>query len=226
MAYFSHIGETLILEDPTMILHDLYVFSDVYLHSTRLFFTMTYLGYWHEQMRQDRDKYVKINWENILPGKENQFIKCNSCDNQGLKYEIGSIMHYHSTAFSKNKTDGLKTIVPVNGDHTSLGQRNGLSSLDIIGINKLYCPGYKAKCADNDESCPTMASDCEDDKKRNWMVKNCAGTCKVCVKEKCEDKYDTTISKPSCPGWAEYGFCETQRTWMEKFCSKACKLCS
>ena len=47
-------------------------------------------------MRGDRDNWVRINWNNILPGKENQFSKCDNCDNQGLTYDIRSIMHYHN----------------------------------------------------------------------------------------------------------------------------------
>ena len=33
------------------------------------------LGIWHEQSRKDRDNYVKIAWENILAGKEDQFAR-------------------------------------------------------------------------------------------------------------------------------------------------------
>ena len=134
-------------------------------------------------------------------------------------------MHYHAYAFSKNKRDGLKTIEPLKGSYTSIGQRNGLSSLDIIGINKLYCPNYKASCADNDEHCSSMADNCEDDNKRDWMVKNCAGTCKICVKVKCENKYDTTIRNPACPKWVEY--CTgSWANWMKKYCAKTCGHCS
>ena len=33
------------------------------------------LGLWHEQSRLDRDQYVRILWENIRTGKEDNFAK-------------------------------------------------------------------------------------------------------------------------------------------------------
>ena len=82
-------------------------------------------------MRKDRDDYIIINWDNISPGTELQFKKCEACGDQGLEYDIGSVMHYHAYAFAKNKSE--PTIIPKNGMTKSIGQRNKLSDLDIQG---------------------------------------------------------------------------------------------
>ena len=36
------------------------------------------LGFWHEQMRPDRDDYIKINFDNISPAMKNQFNKMDA----------------------------------------------------------------------------------------------------------------------------------------------------
>ena len=94
-------------------------------------------GYWHEQSRSDRDDFVEIKWDNIIDGYQFAFDKYVSADLQDLPYDIGSLMHYHAHAFSKN---GKPTILPKNGvGLDELGQQNGFSESDIIGINNLYC---------------------------------------------------------------------------------------
>uniref|UniRef100_A0A671SLP4 Metalloendopeptidase n=1 Tax=Sinocyclocheilus anshuiensis TaxID=1608454 RepID=A0A671SLP4_9TELE len=83
------------------------------------------LGFNHEQTRSDRDKYVKINWENISPDTAYNFQKQNT-NNQNTPYDYGSIMHYGRTAFSIQP--GLETITPIPDETVEIGQR----------INKLY----------------------------------------------------------------------------------------
>ena len=90
-------------------------------------------GYLHEQSRNDRDDYVTINLDNMDDDVKHNFDKCSSCNNQNTPYDYGSVMHYGAYAFSNN---GLPTITTNNGE--SIGQRNGFSNYDIIGLNQLY----------------------------------------------------------------------------------------
>nr|BBG28496.1 hatching enzyme [Rhabdoblennius nitidus] len=92
------------------------------------------LGFRHEHNRSDRDSYVRINWNNITPQSAFNFNK-DDTNNLGVSYDYTSIMHYGRTAFSRN---GQETITPIKDPHTSVGQRNGLSRLDIVKLNKLY----------------------------------------------------------------------------------------
>jgi hypothetical protein len=91
------------------------------------------LGLWHEQSRQDRDSHVIIHWGNIQVGRANNFNKYGSGMDIGA-YDIGSIMHYPSWAFSSN---GQSTITKLDGGLIE-GQRNGLSAGDRLGANVLY----------------------------------------------------------------------------------------
>jgi hypothetical protein len=87
------------------------------------------------QSSPDRDKYVKINYKNILPGNEFNFQKYHS-DRYGTDYDLGSVMHYGPFAFSKN---GLPTIEPRDKSLKYLmGQRHGMSTGDIERLNILY----------------------------------------------------------------------------------------
>ncbi|XP_039659679.1 high choriolytic enzyme 1-like [Perca fluviatilis] len=92
------------------------------------------LGFWHEQTRSDRDNYVTINWANIDPQMAYNFNKQVS-NNLNTSYDYSSIMHYGRTAFSIN---GQDSITPIPDPNVQIGQRQGLSSWDIIRINKLY----------------------------------------------------------------------------------------
>ncbi|XP_023701310.2 hatching enzyme 1.2 isoform X2 [Paramormyrops kingsleyae] len=91
------------------------------------------LGFYHEHARGDRDDYITVQYQNIKPGKKEEFFK-KDIDNQGLPYDLNSIMHYGSYAFSAN---GQPTIV-VKKKGAVIGQRKGLSDLDVQRLRKLY----------------------------------------------------------------------------------------
>lgn len=91
------------------------------------------VGLWHEQSREDRDRFVRIRWENIQPGREHNFNQHIADGDDIGNYEFGSIMHYGATAFSRN---GQPTIETLAGQ--TIGQRGGLSPGDIAAVRALY----------------------------------------------------------------------------------------
>lgn len=95
------------------------------------------LGFAHMQSTYNRDDYVTIIWENIQPGKEQNFQKYNNTTvtNFGTEYDLLSVMHYPRNAASINGSD---TIVPKSGNFTEMGQRKYLTETDIIKLNALY----------------------------------------------------------------------------------------
>ncbi|XP_056401096.1 embryonic protein UVS.2-like [Hyla sarda] len=93
------------------------------------------LGFYHEHMRSDRDDYVTIMYQYISPDDAPNFDKEDS-NNLGLEYDYGSVMHYDNDAFSN--TSGQPTIVPKPDPNVPIGQRDGISPLDMSKINKLY----------------------------------------------------------------------------------------
>ena len=102
------------------------------------------IGLHHEHSRKDRDRYVKIYSENIVPGVGHNFDKINHYE-KNTPYDYYSIMHYaiHDYAVDKSKI----TIEILNPDSVdinidSIGERRKLSSQDIAWVNKLYnCEG-------------------------------------------------------------------------------------
>merc|ERR1712110_644841 len=97
--------------------------------------TMHSLGFFHEHTRQDRDDYIKINW-NRVP-KRSQYTKCTwvpemqiGCRPLKTPYDYDSIMHY------PNALGQFEFLQPLNG--AKVGQRNHLSVKDIQGLEEYY----------------------------------------------------------------------------------------
>ncbi|MBA7594904.1 hypothetical protein ES703_01860 [subsurface metagenome] len=110
------------------------------------------LGLWHEQSRNDRNNWVRINYQNICGGLSNFAQYLTSGIDLG-DYDYDSIMHYGPTAFS---CDGVAiTITALQPGAGNMGQRIGLSPKDIAGINTMYpncttdpCAKYKKLALD------------------------------------------------------------------------------
>lgn len=94
------------------------------------------IGWVHEHQQVKRDGFVDIIYKNIEKGKAKNFdIQDNK--NEG-EYDFDSVMHYYPTDFAKN---GLKSIqakpqfIALQG---LMGQRNHLSSIDLLEIQIFY----------------------------------------------------------------------------------------
>ncbi|XP_010772862.1 high choriolytic enzyme 1-like [Notothenia coriiceps] len=89
------------------------------------------LGFHHEHTRSERDRYVRINWQNVPSvNHANHFNKMN------MSYDYSSVMHYGRSFFASSF--GADTIAPIPDSSVPIGQRNGMSYLDILRINRLY----------------------------------------------------------------------------------------
>jgi hypothetical protein len=92
-------------------------------------------GLFHEQSREDRDRFVIINFANIQAGTEGNFRIANTASSSDIgAYDYGSIMHYSRLAFSRN---GQPTIT-VRTAGAVIGQRTAPSTRDVASINTLY----------------------------------------------------------------------------------------
>ncbi|KAL1128911.1 hypothetical protein AAG570_013445, partial [Ranatra chinensis] len=94
------------------------------------------LGIFHEQSRDDRDKFINIHKENIVPAFLTNFDKL-SLENTTYKfeYDYDSIMHYGKYFFSKGKG---KPTITAKHPGVKLGQRKMLSKTDCLKLNELY----------------------------------------------------------------------------------------
>lgn len=203
------------------------------------------LGFFHEQSRLDRDSQIRINWNNIQRSMWYNFEKYKSgqASTLGEPYDKQSVMHYGNYAFS---TNGQKTIVSLSNSNERLGQRDGLSRIDVNQLNKYYkCQGSGGKittttttkkppsqgCRDTYTLCPTLANTARLCSQSSWVKDSCKKSCNhsSCTKQVCKDK------NRSCLAWAktnvhcryESGCCRygSYVTFMRDNCQKSCGQC-
>jgi len=90
------------------------------------------LGSWEPTSRWDRDEYVTIVWENVLPGLEFNLHKRIHNDTLGFPYfDYDSIMNNFNDDYSKNGNDTILSPKPI-------GQLDHLSAGDVLWVRLLY----------------------------------------------------------------------------------------
>ncbi|XP_018427273.1 PREDICTED: astacin-like metalloendopeptidase [Nanorana parkeri] len=93
------------------------------------------VGFEHEHSRSDRDSYIKVLWENVIPMYNSSLAKSNT-NNLNMEYDYTSVMHYGKFAFTNYYVK--QSIQPIPNNNINIGQRIGLSNLDVAKINRLY----------------------------------------------------------------------------------------
>ncbi|XP_069182918.1 blastula protease 10-like [Procambarus clarkii] len=127
------------------------------------------LGFVHEQSRPERNKYVTVVPENIVPDLMHNFEYYLSSDinNYNITYDYSSVMHYGPTYFTNNGKVTLST-----KDYFAqglIGQRIGLSHRDKHMANIMYgCIGKWLK------ACKVPADPC---KNGGYFGVKCACVC-------------------------------------------------
>jgi len=139
------------------------------------------LGFGHEQTRQDRDEFVTIHWDNILPDMQHNFQKRKGAWSLGVPYDYYSLMHYGKYDFAIN--ENKPTITPTQnvleeGKCHKIGQRCGVSDGDVKQIKLLYKCGYQDSCTDiqPEDWCQANINHCSGKTYKKYCKKSC-GDC-------------------------------------------------
>lgn len=103
------------------------------------------LGMFHEQCRQDRGRFVSIDWDNVKDSWKAQYERYDPSTGKDIgPYDFESIMHYPASGSSAR--DRSKPIINVKnltgltgytGDPAKMGQSTYLTDGDVAAINGL-----------------------------------------------------------------------------------------
>ncbi|ETN76863.1 astacin [Necator americanus] len=99
---------------------------------------MHVIGLWHEHMRYDRDKYIKVHYENIERGYWSQFEKVtpDKATTYNVPYDYKSVMHYGKRSFAKPGRISMETLD--SRYQNVIGNQKDASPSDYRKICEIY----------------------------------------------------------------------------------------
>ncbi len=114
------------------------------------------VGLYHEQSRDDRDSNVVVDFGRVRDGKLHNFFQWGEAERDRGAYDYDSIMHYRRGAFARNEAacnggDISECTIRPDVTTAAIGQRDGLSEGDILGVYSLYPPQYVIEGASEGE---------------------------------------------------------------------------
>ncbi|XP_064638104.1 protein draper-like isoform X2 [Lineus longissimus] len=169
------------------------------------------IGLVHEHQLPERDRFIKINWNNVNQAFNDAFstYKDSELVRFGIPYDLSSVMHYEVKAFSQT---GGQTIIPRDRSKEPwIGNVwiSQMSFTDVMIVNKMY------KCA---EKCPKI--DC----KGGFVNKECkCVTPKSYFDSHCINEHH---DEAECYERAHKGDCDRDYGFMNFKCRKACNRCA
>lgn len=196
------------------------------------------IGFIHEHMRPDRDKYISVNMDKVPLQSMINFGKMvqETVTMYGIEYDYSSIMHYESQGIITTLDSAYQTVI---------GKVKGLSFKDIKMANIMYDCAAKAMCPS--KQCPFNgfvfskphkgSNKCEcwcqtDDKFNVDPLVLCSSITKEAQGYSLREASSESSSGPICSDLRENcgvlkdkGFCEFEFKKMKSFCPKTCNFC-
>uniref|UniRef100_A0A914I4P3 Metalloendopeptidase n=1 Tax=Globodera rostochiensis TaxID=31243 RepID=A0A914I4P3_GLORO len=188
-SFVGKVGGRQLLSLAAGCLHDYIIWHEV----------MHALGLEHEHQRPDRDRFIRIHWENVEADKHLNFEKIPQTDvDLYHNYDYHSLMHYDSTAFGKTDTgtgEPMMTMEPLR-DGVQLTDNFELTGFDVEKLQILSnCnPSSKlitdpsmdertvTECADRSANCHTLKENgfCWEIRYVRLIRIQCQHTCGFC----------------------------------------------
>ncbi|KAM9305449.1 embryonic protein UVS.2-like [Gastrophryne carolinensis] len=114
------------------------------------------LGLHHEHVREDRDQFIQVQWDNIISGYTTNFEKAKTLNEDLTQYDYYSVMHYPRNGFAIDSTKPTLTAIPE--DDVVFGLQLSMSTLDMQKINTLYNCGLLGNGYDQNFIEPTTST--------------------------------------------------------------------